>query len=93
MSLLDTRDADFKKFVEIRTEDAQKLHALDERLGGILGLFEHAAIEFQPAQLAVEKVLGCVKNGSHARCHHKSWLQHEQIVACDNHATHHDREK
>jgi hypothetical protein len=54
----EARDADHEKLVEIRSEDRQKLHALQERIGLVLGFFQHAGIEFEPAQLAVDEMLG-----------------------------------
>jgi len=46
--------ADFEKLVEIGAEDRQETYALQQRVARILGLFEHPAVEGQPAQLAVE---------------------------------------
>src|ERR1041384_4916992 len=54
--LLDASDPNLKKFVEIRTEDGQKLNPLDQGLGRVLRLFENTPVEFQPAQFAIDEV-------------------------------------
>jgi hypothetical protein len=55
--LLDAGHAHLEKLVEIRAGDAEELHALKQWRGGVERLIEHALIESQPAQLAVEEVL------------------------------------
>ena len=74
--LLDARHADLEKLVEIRAHDPEELHPLEQRLRRILRLLEHAAVELQPAQLAVDeiRVIGkigprrpVVRQGSSAR--------------------------
>src|SRR6185369_6685268 len=50
-------DTNHHELVEIAAEDAQKLQPLEQRIGGIFGLFQHAGVELQPAQLAVDEVL------------------------------------
>ena len=54
--LLESRDADFKEFVEVRTGDAKKLDSLQQWRRGVQRLVENALVEFQPAQFAVDKV-------------------------------------
>ena len=49
-----TRDADHEELVEVRVEDREELHALEERPRRIEGLLEDAAIEGEPGNLAVE---------------------------------------
>jgi hypothetical protein len=44
-----------EELVEIRAEDGEKLHALEQRHGGILGLFEHPPIELQPRQFTIDE--------------------------------------
>ncbi len=48
-------DADEKKLIQIRTDDGQELHPLQQR--HVVGepLAEHAVVELQPAQLAVDE--------------------------------------
>src|SRR5262249_23934105 len=53
--LAQTSDADHEEFVQVRAEDRQKLHPLQKRRAPILQLLEHAGVESQPAQLAVDK--------------------------------------
>ena len=46
-------DANFEKLVEIGTDDGEELDALEERTAGVFGLFEHTAVEGQPALFAI----------------------------------------
>ena len=55
--LADARQPDHEKFVEVGTEDRQKFEPLHQRVLGVLRLLQHAEVELQPAQLAVEKRL------------------------------------
>ena len=61
--LLDASDADFEKFVEVGGDDAEKADALEERLGGVLRLFQDAAVEGEPAQFAVDEESGSERLG------------------------------
>ena len=54
--LLQPGDADLEKFVEIRAGDAEKFHPLQQRRGGVQRFVEHALVELQPAQLAIDEV-------------------------------------
>ena len=47
-------DADHEELVEVRAEDGEELEPLQQRHGRVLGLFEHAAVELEPAQFAVD---------------------------------------
>src|SRR5262249_14205535 len=47
-------DADLKKLVEIRADDGEELHPLQQGMARILRLLQHPAVEGQPAQLAIE---------------------------------------
>ena len=51
---LEAGDADHEEFVEVVGRDRQEAHALEQRVLGVARLLEHAAVEGQPAQLAVE---------------------------------------
>ena len=55
--LLHARDADLEELVQVRRDDAQELQPLEERHRLVLGLREHASIEFERLQLAVEEVI------------------------------------
>ena len=55
--LADARQPDHEEFVEVGTEDRQKFEPLHQRVLGVLRLLQHAEVELQPAQLAVEKRL------------------------------------
>ena len=65
--LAQPRHAHHEELVQVRREDRQKLHPLQQRVLRVLGLFQHARIELQPAQLAVDEVLGqkCGLHGAH----------------------------
>ena len=52
---LQARDADHEELVEVGGEDRQEVGAFEHRQGVVLGEVEHAAVEGQPAQLAVEE--------------------------------------
>jgi hypothetical protein len=56
------RHADHEELVEVRAEDRQELHPLQQGIGRVLGLLEHTRVELQPAQLAVDEVLGFVND-------------------------------
>ena len=49
------RHAHHEEFVQIRAEDGQELEALEEGHRGILRLLEHAPVELEPGQLAVDE--------------------------------------
>ena len=44
----------FKEFIQVGANEGEKLHTFQERIIRRLGLFQHAPIKGQPAQLAVE---------------------------------------
>jgi len=54
--LLDSSDPNLKELIQVRTEDRKELDPLNKWLRRILRFLEHPAIEFQPAQLAVDEV-------------------------------------
>ena len=58
--LLHARDADLEELVQVGRDDAEELQALEQRHGAVLGLREHAAVELERLQLAIEEVLGRV---------------------------------
>ena len=47
--LLDPRDANLKKLIQVRTENRKKFDPLDERLTPVLRFFEDAAVKLEPA--------------------------------------------
>ena len=55
---LEAGDADHEELVEIAGEDRQEVGALEQRHPRVLGEFEYALVERQPAQFAVEKAVG-----------------------------------
>ncbi len=61
--LLDAGDANLEKLVEIRAHDPEKLDPLEQRLGWILRFFKNAAIELEPAQLAIDEIFRIGKVG------------------------------
>ena len=50
-------DAHHEEFVEIVGRDRQEAQPLEQRMGGIAGFLEHAAVEFEPGQFAVDEPL------------------------------------
>ena len=52
------RHPDHEKLVQVRAEDRQKLDALEQRIAGVLGLFENTLVEIQPTQFAVDEMFG-----------------------------------
>jgi len=61
--LLEAGDADFEKFVEIGTDDAEEFQPFQQRVAGIGSFIQNALVEFKPTQLAVEKMgwFGCMR--------------------------------
>ena len=51
---LEAGDADHEEFVEVACRDRQESQPLEQRMARIACLFEDAAVERQPGQLAVE---------------------------------------
>ena len=54
---LETGHADHEELVEVRAEDGQELHALEQGRGGVLGLLQHAAVELEPGQLPIDEAV------------------------------------
>ena len=50
-------DADHEELVQVAREDRQEADPFEERQGGVLGEFQDALIEPQPALLAVEEAV------------------------------------
>ena len=48
------RDAHHEELVEVGAGDGEELHALEQRMRRIVRLSEHALVELEPAQLAVD---------------------------------------
>ena len=53
--LADARDPDLEELVEVAGGDRQELDALEERIRGVPGLFEHPAVEVEPGELAIRE--------------------------------------
>ncbi len=52
--LVEARDPDHEELVEVGVKDREELHPFEERPARIERLFEHAAVERQPGNLAIE---------------------------------------
>jgi hypothetical protein len=52
--LFEGGDADFEEFVEVGANDGEEFKAFEEGLGGVLGLFEDALVEFEPTEFTIE---------------------------------------
>ncbi len=68
VQLLQSRDADLEELIEVTRGDAQEPQPLEQRHGLIEPLHEHALVEFQERQLAVDVVL----RGLEIRCVHRA---------------------
>ena len=55
---LEAGDAHHEELVEVRGEDREEVRALEDRQPRVLGELEHALVEREPAELAVEVALG-----------------------------------
>jgi hypothetical protein len=62
-ALHEAGDADLEEFVQVGRGDAQELEPLEQRQRLVLRLRQHAPLEFQQRQLAVEVKLGCGEVG------------------------------
>ena len=62
---LEARHPHHEELVEVRAEDGEELDALEERHRFVGGLLEHAGVELEPRQLAIDEALG-VNRGRHA---------------------------
>ena len=52
--LFEGGDADFEELVEVGADDSEEFETFEERLGRILGFFENALVEFEPAEFTIE---------------------------------------
>ena len=59
-------DADHEELVEVRGEDRAELDALEQRHRRVVGELEHAGVELEPGELAVEESLAFL--GDLGRC-------------------------
>ena len=59
--MFDSGDANLEKLIQVRAENREEFDPLDERLRGVLRFLEDAAIELEPAQLAVDEILRIAK--------------------------------
>ena len=55
--LLQSGDPHLEEFVEVAAENGEELEALEQRVGGVRGFFQHARVELEPGQLAVQVVI------------------------------------
>ena len=51
--LQDGRDPHHEELVEVRRRDREELHALEQRVIGVLRLGEHPLVEFEPTELSI----------------------------------------
>ena len=66
IGVLEAGDAHHEELVEVRRGDRRELEALEQRRRGVGGFFEHALVEREPRQLAVEEQLGSLRRASPA---------------------------
>ena len=69
--------ANHEELVEVAPGDAEELHALEQRMGRVAGLFEHTLVEREPAQLAIDVERGFFRSAD--RPHASE--QHEEVAA------------
>ena len=65
--LLDAGDANLEKLIEVRADDPEELDPFEQRLGRVLRFLQDAAVELEPAQLAVDEIfrIGKIAFGRH----------------------------
>ncbi len=81
--LLEASHANFEKFVEVAGEDQQKFQPLKQRVGLIQRLFQHADVELQLRELAMDVQAAVIQAGGGNRWRRRrfghdrgwSWLQ------------------
>ncbi len=54
-ALQDAGDADLDELIEVAGGDGEELDALEQGIGGVVGLFEDAAVELKPALVAIDE--------------------------------------
>ncbi len=67
-ALQKTRHPHFHEFIQIVRRNRQKLHALQQRIPGIVRLFQHSPVKIQPLHMAVQVVSRIVQNRSAHGC-------------------------
>lgn len=65
--LLQAGDADLEEFVEVAREDEEELQPLQERVGLVQRLFQHADVELQLGELAMNVQAAVIHTGNHRR--------------------------
>src|ERR1700747_31960 len=53
--LQDAGHADLEELVEVTRRNREELHSFQQRVGGIVGLFEYPAVELEPRLVAVQE--------------------------------------
>ena len=61
--VLERGHADHEELVQVARHDAGELEPLERRVRGVAGLLEHAAVELEPRELAVQEQLGLALSG------------------------------
>ena len=69
--LLQPGDADLEEFVEVAGEDQQELQPLQQRVGLVQRLFQHADVELQLRKLAVDVQAAVIQAGNGDRRHRR----------------------
>ena len=54
--LLDARHAHLEELIQVRADDAEELHPLQQRVLRVERLLQHAVIELQPAQFPIDEM-------------------------------------
>ena len=79
-ALQDAGDADFDELIQVAGRNGEELDPLQQRIGGVLRLFQHPLVELQPGLVAAEEevlhrlgrgLLGCrLRAGGSLACGH-----------------------
>jgi hypothetical protein len=54
-ALQDAGDADLDELIKVAGSDGEKFNALEQGVGGVVGFFEDAAVELEPALVAIDE--------------------------------------
>ena len=72
-------DADHEELVEIGRRDRQEAHTLEQRMVRVLRFLEHAPVELQPGEFAVDEAVRIARHGFGRGLAHKFVLDRPQF--------------
>ena len=65
--MFEAGNTDHEEFVEVRAENGEELDAFEERVCGVVGFFEDAALEAEEAEFAVDEEAAVIERESGLR--------------------------